>query len=456
MTERATCSVSSAARVRRPLRSAVVAAPLRRSAACTSRAAVRQAGIAATMKAESIETMAANVTTRRFIVTSSTSAAPAERFERMRPAPPRRPTSRAPPTRARIPCSRSARDTRRDRPAPSAERMAISCARPLERVNVRLARFEHAIRRGQRQSRPKSSASPRRARPTMASVSGITALDSVTGSCASLVATSHLALQDIEFGASRLGRHSLAQPSDRVVVVLAHPPDVDTQRNEGIDAHGEPAALRQTNIGGSTPTTRRGRPSSVIDRPTIASTHRHSTARAASGRSNTTTSAWSRLSSAGVSVRPAAADTRRTSKSDPLVRATADLRASPAPVRLAGNTMYWAIDSNDRACSRQYSKCRSLTSNGAPCLDASRQISLRMTSRPAIAVPQGFEEDAVDNREHRRRRANRQRQRRHYGCRVEVIAAKTSKRVATIEQECAHQRLEVAYRTPVGRPRLVE
>jgi hypothetical protein len=192
----------------------------------------------------------------------------------------------------------------------------------------------------------------------------------------------------------------------------------------------------------------------VIERPTIEASPLN---RSRSKRSlNTTTSAWSRPSSAGVSMRPAAADTRSTSNSDPLVRATAICAASPAPVRLAGSTMYWAIDSNDRACSRQYSKCRSLTSNGTPCLDASRQISLRMTSRPWIAVLQGFEEDAVNDREHRRRRANRQRQRRDDGCRVEVIATKAAKRVATIEQECAHQRLDVAYPPPVGRQRLIE
>jgi hypothetical protein len=49
--------------------------------------------------------------------------------------------------------------------------------------------------------------------------------------------------------AGRLGRHPQAQPPDRVVVVLADPSDVDTQRNECIDARAEPAALRQANIG---------------------------------------------------------------------------------------------------------------------------------------------------------------------------------------------------------------
>src|SRR5262245_7417622 len=73
-----------------------------------------------------------------------------------------------------------------------------------------------------------------------------------------------------------------------------------------------------------------------------------------------------------------------------------------------------------------------------------------------IAVLQGFEDDAVDDREHRRRRSNRQRQRDHHNCRVEAIAAKTAKRVAQVEEECAHSRLDVAYLSLVGRQRLIE
>ena len=62
----------------------------------------------------------------------------------------------------------------------------------------------------------------------------------------------------------------------------------------------------------------------------------------------TATSGRSLGSSAGVSVRPSAACTPNTSKSDPLTRPTLICVASPTPVRFAGNTMYCASDSNVR------------------------------------------------------------------------------------------------------------
>jgi hypothetical protein len=47
---------------------------------------------------------------------------------------------------------------------------------------------------------------------------------------------------------------------------------------------------------------------------------------------------------------------------------------------LAGRVKCWAIPSNDRACSRQYSKCRSFTSRVGARSAISRQISRRATS----------------------------------------------------------------------------
>ena len=184
VTDNATCIPSSVARTRCPPRS-VAPWPPARSAAWTSRAATRHAGSNATTRPATTAVAPANAITLTSMLTSLTrgKSSGAVRTNRLIASHATSSPS-APPIVASNSCSRTTWRTSRSRLAPSAVRTAASRSRPTVRVSDRLARFEHAISTTAAIA-PSRSSSPRRARPTIDSSSGVIVPPSATASCVS-------------------------------------------------------------------------------------------------------------------------------------------------------------------------------------------------------------------------------------------------------------------------------